>query len=257
MDNTKTSIIKTENLNKSFHVVSGEVQVLKNINIEIKQGEFTIIYGPSGSGKSTLLHTILGLEKPTSGKVLVLNRNIYEEYSEDALADFRKNNIGMVFQQANWVKSLNVEENVVLPLVMLGENKILGIEKARKLLNEINMLEWAQYYPSELSSGQQQKVSLARALITNPRIIIADEPTGNLDFESSEELVYMLIRARKDQGKTVLMVTHDLTYLKYADTCIRLFDGKIDKVFSPRTEPKEVENIKIRTKRYEGDIFKN
>lgn len=257
MNIPKSSIIRTENLNKSFNVASGEVQVLKGINVEIKQGEFTIIYGPSGCGKSTLLHTILGLEKPTSGSVFVLGKDIYKDYSEDALADFRKSNIGMVFQQANWVKSLNVEENVALPLVLLGENKVLSIEKARKLLNEAHMLEWAQYHPTELSSGQQQKVSLARALITNPGIIIADEPTGNLDFEAGEELVYMLIRARKEQGKTVLMVTHDLTYLKYADNCIRMFDGKVEKVFSPQAEPNEVENIKIRTRRYEDDSLRN
>ncbi|MDY0097504.1 MAG: ABC transporter ATP-binding protein [Candidatus Dojkabacteria bacterium] len=247
MENT----IKVENLNKSFNVASGSVQVLKNLNFEIKGGEFTIIYGPSGCGKSTLLHTILGLEEPTSGKVFVFGKDMYQDYTENSVARFRKNNIGMVYQQSNWVKALNVEENAALPLALLGQDGLTRITKAREMLNSLHMLEWAKYQPSELSSGQQQKVSLSRALITNPKIIIADEPTGNLDFESGEELIKILQGFSKQENKTVVMVTHDLEYLKYADTCIKMLNGEIQKIFSPKTDKEELNEINMKRRIYE------
>jgi len=246
-----TIIIKIENLNKSFEITSGQVQVLKGISLEIGAGAFTVIYGPSGCGKSTLLHTILGLENPTSGKVFVFGKNIYTEYTEDTLADLRKTSIGMVYQQPNWVKSLNVEENVALPLTLLGIDLTTRINRAKEELQAVHMLEWAQYHPSELSSGQQQKVSLARALITNPRLIIADEPTGNLDFEAGEELIGMLKDFSRKTNKTVLMVTHDLEYLKHADSAVKMFDGQIEKIFSPISSPKEMVQNNIRRKGYE------
>ena len=246
-----TTIIKVENLNKSFEITSGQVQVLKGIDLEIAEGAFTVIYGPSGCGKSTLLHTILGLETPTRGKVFVFGKDIYTEYTEDTLAQLRKTSIGMVYQQPNWVKALNVEENVALPLTLLGIDKVTRMKRAKEELQSVHMLEWASYHPSELSSGQQQKVSLARALITDPRIIIADEPTGNLDFEAGEELIGMLKDFSRKTNKTVLMVTHDLEYLKHADSAVQMFDGKIEKVFSPESNPKEMVQNNIKRKEYE------
>ncbi len=248
------SSIKIENLSKSFTVASGIVPVLKNLNFEIKAGEFTIIYGPSGCGKSTLLHTILGLEEPTTGKVFVFGEDMYNQASEGEVARFRKKNIGMVYQQPNWVKALNVEENTALPLALMGQDLPTRLAKARTMLQSVHMLDWAKYHPSELSSGQQQKVSLSRAFITNPKIIIADEPTGNLDYESGEELIRMLDTFSKKDGKTILMVTHDLEYLKYADTCIRMLNGEIQKIFSPQIDKKELEKITKKRNIYEKII---
>ena len=249
---TKQSVaVRVENLNKSFDIVGGQTHVLKSISFEVNVGEFAVIYGPSGCGKSTLLHTILGLERPNSGRVLVLGKDLYAGYSEDELADFRKNNLGMVYQQPNWVKAINVEENVGLPLALLGQDYITRMGKARNLLKTVKMIDWALYHPSELSSGQQQKVSLARALMTEPKIIIADEPTGNLDFDSGEELINMLGAFCKDEGRTVLMVTHDLEYLKYADKAISLFDGEVRKIFSPKIDTKEMNTINMKRKMYE------
>lgn len=250
--NTATSVaIKVENLDKSFAVAGGQVPVLKKVSFEINVGEFAVIYGPSGCGKSTLLHTILGLEQPTGGKIYIFNKDIYQNYSEDSLSDFRKNNIGMVYQQSNWVKAINVEQNVALPLALLGVGRTIRLEKAKQMLQSVQMLDWANYHPSELSSGQQQKVSLARALMTDPKIIIADEPTGNLDFESGEELITMLKNSCEVSGKTVLMVTHDLEYLKYASKAVKLFDGEVQKVFSPQVEVTEMVDINKKREIYE------
>jgi putative ABC transport system ATP-binding protein len=243
--------IKVTGLNKSFNVAGGRVKVLKDVGLEIAQKEFVVIFGPSGSGKSTLLHTILGLEPPDIGTVEILNKNIYRVKNDDELANFRKKHIGMVYQQANWVKAVNVIENVALPLMLLGENRQNRLKKAETMLKAVGMLNWAEYHPAELSSGQQQRVSLARALITNPEIIIADEPTGNLDFEAGEELMLLLRKFQDETGKTVLMVTHDLEYLKYADKAIQLFDGSVKKNFSPKTDLKTISKIQTKRKHYE------
>jgi len=239
----KDVAIKVSNLYKSFPVANGEVEVLKNINLSIEKGKFTVIFGPSGCGKSTLLHTILGLEKPNKGAVRVLDKDLYRNYSEDSLSKFRKYNIGMVYQQSNWIKSIDVIHNVAFPLVLLGLKYEDRIAKASEILKSVGMLDWAGYHPSELSSGQQQKVSLARALISNPPIIIADEPTGNLDYESGEALLKFLKDFNKQESRTILMVTHDLEYLRYADTAIKLFDGEVEKVFSPKLDTEEMNNI--------------
>ncbi|MGI5841213.1 MAG: ABC transporter ATP-binding protein [Patescibacteria group bacterium] len=243
MPSKNNIIIKVENLDKTFDVVGEPVEVLKKVSFEINTGEFAIIYGPSGCGKSTLLHSILGLEKPTSGIVNILGTVLYQNHTEDDLSDFRKNHVGMVYQQANWVKAINVVENVALPLALHGEDKPTRIEKAKEVLKTVHMLDWALYHPAELSSGQQQRVSLARALITNPDIIIADEPTGNLDYEAGQELMQLLMKLTQETQKTILMVTHELDYLKYADRAIHLFDGQVSNVFNPKTNPSELNNI--------------
>ena len=248
MTTSKLPIIKVEKLSKSFEVAGGPVQVLKEVEFDVTIGEFAVIYGPSGCGKSTLLHTILGLEKPTSGRVLVFGHNLYNEYTEDTRADFRKQHIGMVYQQPNWVKALDVLENVALPLALLGKDKETRFPQALQMLKSLNMLEWKNYHPSELSSGQQQKVALARALITNPEIIIADEPTGNLDYESGKELISLLRSLSTEGNRTVVMVTHDLEYLKEADKAINLFDGQVKQIFSPKTNGAEVGKIKYKSK---------
>ncbi|MEI7579824.1 MAG: ABC transporter ATP-binding protein [bacterium] len=242
--------IKVEALNKSFKVLGGSVQILKHISFEINSYEFAVIYGPSGCGKSTLLHTILGLEKPNSGTVTVLGKNIYDNYSEDKLAIFRKEHIGTVYQQSNWIKAINVIENVAFPLTLLGVSRTERLERATRLLESVQMLDWAHYNPAELSSGQQQKVSLVRALISDPQIIIADEPTGNLDFESGSNLMKLLKKLSTLHQKTILMVTHDLDYLKLADKAINLFDGQVTKIYSPQINKLEIQDISLHIKKH-------
>lgn len=247
-----STIIEVKDLNKSFTVGVQQVPVLKDVSFSVETGGFSIIFGPSGCGKSTLLHTVLGLEEPTSGSVVFLGQNLYSDgfVSEDDRSQFRKEHIGMVYQQPNWIKALTVVENVAFPLSLLGGDKIAGIQKAAQILQSIGMAAWANYKPSELSSGQQQKIALARALITNPEVIIADEPTGNLDFESGQELMKILSDLNS-QGKTVIMVTHDLEYLKYAKEALQMFDGSIIKKFADGDKEKLLKTIDI--KRGDGD----
>lgn len=221
-----------DQVSKSFDVGTQKVDVLKDISFTITEGDFVLIFGPSGCGKSTLLHVLLGLEKPNVGVMAFNGTKLYDLPSDDDRADFRKNHIGMVYQQANWVKSLTVKENVALPLLLLGYADDEAQEKATKLLEFVGMLEWADYVPTELSGGQQQRVALARALIHDPLAIIADEPTGNLDFKAGETLMKQLQKLNQEQGRTVIMVTHDLLYLKYAKSIIQIADGQLDKIVS-------------------------
>jgi len=219
-------IFQTKNVSKTFYVKSQDVTVLKNIDMVVNTSEFLVIFGPSGCGKSTLLHTILGLEPPTQGHVLFLGKYLYQDYDEDGRSTLRKRHIGMVYQQPNWVKSLTVKENIMVPLRLSGVSAQEAKAKAEEVLKLVEMVDWQDYVPTELSSGQQQKVALARAVVTNPDVLIADEPTGNLDFESGQELMNLLSVLHKN-GKTVIMVTHDLEYLSYAQRSLEMFDGKI------------------------------
>ena len=218
--------IEVKNISKSFRVGEQVVPVLKDISFQIKKKEFLVIFGPSGCGKSTLLHILLGLEPPTTGEVTVMAEKLYQ-LPEDQIANFRKKHIGMVYQQPHWISSLNVIENLAFPLTLMREPEDKRLAKASEMMNVLQMDRWAKYHPSELSSGQQQRISLGRAIISNPEIIIADEPTGNLDYESGVELMNLLKKIDEDTDKTILMVTHDLEYMKYADRAIRMLDGQV------------------------------
>jgi len=218
-------VISAQNINKSFKVGPEIVHVLKDISIELESSNISIIIGPSGCGKSTLLHILLGLEKPDEGEVLINGNDIYS-YEEGAMNRFRRKNIGMVYQHPNWVKSISVLENVALPYIINGEDVLQARVKAKELIDSIGMIEFINYSPVDLSSGQQQKIAFVRSLMNDPSIIIADEPTGNLDKDSGMELMNLLI-AQKKMGKTILMVTHNLDYSKYADKLIEMVDGKI------------------------------
>ncbi len=220
-------ILRVQNIFKSFHVGSTDVPILKDVSFDIATGDFLVLFGPSGCGKSTLLHTILGLESATEGGVRYFEDVSFSQMSEDDRSDFRKRHIGMVYQQSNWIRSLSVLENVAFPLTMIGESDQVAFDRARQSLSLVGMLDKASYAPMELSSGQQQRVALARAIITDPDFIIADEPTGNLDFESGQELMHLLKYLNDKAGKTILMVTHDLEYIGFAKTAIRMFDGVI------------------------------
>lgn len=241
----KKTVVKSDKLNKFFNVGTQDIHVLKDVSVEIFQDDFCIIVGPSGCGKSTLLHIILGLEEPTSGSLHFLDKNLYESQNEDDRSTFRKRHIGMIYQQPNWVKSMTVLENVAFPLLMVGVAKPEAFEKARQKLESVGLLDWQGYIPTELSSGQQQRVALARGIANDPQVIIADEPTGNLDFESGQSMMQLLSDLNKKQQKTIIMVTHDLEYLRFATKAIRMLDGTVTKVYdedSVSTLMSEVKN---------------
>ncbi len=221
----KKALIEVKNVRKSFPTSAGSVEVLKGINLEVYPGEFTIIFGPSGCGKSTLLHCCLGLEVPTEGTITIDTKDFYK-MTEDERALFRRHKVGMIYQQPLWIGSLNVGENVAFPLRLLDEKDQVIEERVRQSLALVGLEKWEHYKPTELSSGQQQKISLARALMIDPIIIVADEPTGNLDTQSGQELLDTFIKLTQ-QGKTIIMVTHDLEYLKYATRIIHMIDGEV------------------------------
>jgi putative ABC transport system ATP-binding protein len=238
------NIIRVQNLSKSFHVGNQDVPILKDITFEVNEGDFMVIFGPSGCGKSTLLHTILGLEEPTIGRISILSRDIYWNKTEDDRSDFRKQHIGMVYQQPNWIQSLTVVENVAFPLLLLGQSQAQSLTKAKEVLTMVNIIDWANYTPTELSSGQQQRVALARALVTNPELLIADEPTGNLDYESGQGLMKLLSDLNKTRNNTIVMVTHDLEYLDFAKTMVKMLDGRIIGIYEEKEKGKLLTEIK-------------
>ncbi len=225
-----SKLIEIIDVRKKFPVGNGFVEVLKGINITINHGEFVIIFGPSGCGKSTLLHTLSGLEEPTSGKVTIEGKDFYA-MTEDERGLFRRDKVGMIYQEPLWISSFNVIENVMFPLSLLDMKEEDIRAKAQKLLDSIGLGQWASYMPLELSSGQQQKISLVRSLMIDPILIIADEPTGNLDTVSGRELLERFMKL-VDEGKTIIMVTHDLEYLKYATKIFHILDGEVVEEFA-------------------------
>lgn len=240
------AVIVVDQVKKTFRVGDLDVPVIKGISLEIAFGDFAVIVGPSGCGKSTLLHILLGLETPNSGDVIFLGDSIYQKSSEDDRSDFRKKHIGMIYQQPNWIKSMNVVENVAFPLMMLGMDKPEAIKRALELLAEIQLSDWAYHIPTELSGGQQQRVALARALANNPEIIIADEPTGNLDYQAGQDVMQLLADLNKNQEKTIIMVTHDMEYLSYAKTAFQLFDGQLVNTFTGKGIAEMQHNLKYK-----------
>ena len=230
-------LVEVENVVKDYLVGGQSVNVLKGITVTVNKGDFFVIFGPSGCGKSTLLHAILGLEKPTAGRVVFLG-NDFNKMNEDQISTFRKLKVGLVFQASYWIKSLSVIENVAFPLFLKGMMPASAASIAREKLSLMGMQDWADYSPNELSSGQQQKVGLARALVVDPEVIVADEPTGNLDSTSGEELMDLLKKLNMENGKTVMMVTHDLEYMKYANRVIHIIDGKMVEEFNAASRGK-------------------
>jgi len=223
---TKTkreTIIKVTDLHKTFRVGNQDIEVLKGISLEIGRGDFAIIFGPSGCGKSTLLHTILGMEKPTSGQVELEKTSLYE-MTEDEMVSYRKTRIGVVFQQSIWIKSLNVLENVCVPSRLMGREKAEAETLAMENLKTLSLDAWAGYYPTELSSGQQQRVSLARALTIDPIVIVADEPTGNIASVQANEIMEIFKKLHED-GHTIIMITHEPDIARHAKRTIYIKDG--------------------------------
>lgn len=219
-------IIRLDNVSKSFFTKSREIPVLKGCSVHIYPREFTIIYGPSGSGKSTLLNTITGLEPPTEGKVYVKGKDVFR-MSIDERALFRNQHYGIVYQQPYWVKSLNLLDNVALPLLLRKTSTDYARARAKFALSQVGMDKFADKHPLELSGGEQQKSSLARALTADPSLIVADEPTGNLDTKSGNEIIDMLLELIERFSRSVVMVTHELRFLEIADRAISIKDGEV------------------------------
>lgn len=217
-------MVKIENLSKIYGSGDAEVRALDNVSFTVEKGEFVAIIGPSGSGKSTLLHLLGGVDRPTSGKVYIDNTDIYG-LNESKLAIFRRRHIGLIYQFYNLIPTLNVEENITLPQLLDGR----AVDKAQlnEIIATIGLGNRLSHLPNKLSGGQQQRVSIGRALITNPAIILADEPTGNLDSKNSEEIMELLKLSNKKYGQTLILITHDERIALQADRIIAIEDGKI------------------------------
>lgn len=218
------TILKTENLCKFYGKGENEVRAIDNTSIEIKQGEFVAIVGKSGSGKSTLLHMLGGLDLPTSGDVFIGNKNIFQ-LKEEELAVFRRRKIGFVFQAFNLVSSLNVWENIVLPIGLDGKD--VDDAFVNDILNTLGLEQKIENLPGTLSGGQQQRVAIARAIASKPDIILADEPTGNLDSKTGNEVISLLKLSAKKYGQTLVVITHDEEIAQMADRMIVIEDGKV------------------------------
>ena len=219
-------ILRTIDLCKSYGKNETKVEALKNVNISIKQGEFVAVVGPSGSGKSTLLHLLGGVDSPTSGKVIIDDTDIYS-LREKELSIFRRRKVGFVFQFYNLIPVLTAEENLLMPLLL--DNKKPDMKYIEELLTILNIKERRHHLPSQLSGGQQQRVSIGRALAYKPSIILADEPTGNLDSKNSKEIIELLRYSVKKFNQTLIVITHDLNIAKQADRVISIEDGIIAK----------------------------
>jgi len=233
-DETKTdkpeskheTIIKVKGVAKDFAVGKNTITALKNIDLEVKSTDFIVIFGPSGCGKSTLFNIILGLDEPTKGEVTIRDTKIYK-LGDDERSKFRAKKIGMVYQMPQWIKSLNVIENVAFPLIVEGMKEKDAIVKAHHTLSDLHIADLSKQLPTQLSGGEQQRVGLARALVSNPWIIMADEPTGNLDTTSGDQIMSILTELNVKSKRTIMMVTHNGAYWDCGTRRIGMRDGQI------------------------------
>ena len=217
-------ILKVENLTKVYGKDSTKVVALDNVSFSVNKGEFVAIVGASGSGKSTLLHLIGGVDRPTSGKVYINDKDIFS-MNDDKLAIFRRRQIGLIYQFYNLIPILNVLENITLPSSL--DNKEVSKEKLEEIINLLGLEKRLKHLPNELSGGEQQRTAIARALLNEPALVLADEPTGNLDSKASLEIMEILKTSNKKYKQTIIMITHNLELAKDADRIIKIADGKI------------------------------
>lgn len=217
-------ILKVQNSTKKYGKKDTEVVALDNVSFSVEKGEFIAIVGASGSGKSTLLHLMGGVDKPTSGKVFINDKDIYQ-LSKDDLAVFRRRQIGIIYQFYNLIPILNVKENILLPCNLDG--KKVEEKHLQEIIELLGLSNREEHLPNQLSGGQQQRVAIGRAIINNPSIILADEPTGNLDSKSSKEIIELLKKSNKKYNQTILLITHDMSIAEQADRIIKIQDGKI------------------------------
>ena len=217
-------ILRIENLTKTYGEGSTQVRALDNVSFSVEKGEFLAIIGPSGSGKSTLLHIIGGVDRPTGGKVFMDGQDVYAQ-NEEALAIFRRRQVGLIYQFYNLIPVLNVVENITLPVLMDGRE--VNKDRLEELLETLNLSDRRNNLPNQLSGGQQQRVSIGRALMNAPAVVLADEPTGNLDSKNSQEIVELLRKSNEKYGQTLIVITHDENIALQADRIIAIEDGRI------------------------------
>ena len=239
MEKVKKPIIQVKNLHKIYSIGKNKVHALNGVSLDIYEGEFCAIVGTSGSGKSTMLNMLAGLEKPTKGEVIIDGEHI-EKMTENQLVKFRRDHVGFIFQSFNLLQTMTAQENVALPLVFRGEDKKERLKKAGDLLDLVGLPDHKKHKPNEMSGGQQQRVGVARALVVDPEIIFADEPTGNLDSNTSKDIMNMMQKVVKEQKKTLVMVTHDNHLAGFADRIFHIIDGKIVKIEDNRKGEDEV-----------------
>ncbi|MBQ4564148.1 MAG: ABC transporter ATP-binding protein [Lachnospiraceae bacterium] len=217
-------ILRVENLSKIYGTGDNEVRALDDVSFSVEKGQFLAIIGPSGSGKSTLLHILGGVDCPTSGKVFLEGQDVFAQ-NEDQLAIFRRRQVGLIYQFYNLIPVLNVTENITLPVLMDGRK--VNESRLQELLTILDLKDREKHLPNQLSGGQQQRVSIGRALMNSPAIVLADEPTGNLDSKNSQEIMELLKLSNKQYGQTLIVVTHDESIALQADRIIAIEDGKI------------------------------
>ena len=217
-------ILRVENLTKIYGKGENEVRALDDVSFSVNKGEFNAVIGPSGSGKSTLLHILGGVDRPTSGRVLMDGRDVYAQ-NEEQLAIFRRRQVGLIYQFYNLIPVLNVTENITLPVLMDGQR--VNSDRLKELLTTLGLTDRENHLPNQLSGGQQQRVSIGRALMNAPAVVLADEPTGNLDSKNSKEIVDLLKISNEKYGQTLIVITHDESIALQADRIISIDDGKI------------------------------
>ena len=239
MEEKRQPVIQVKNLYKIFRVGDEKVRALNGVDLTIYKGEFCAIVGTSGSGKSTMLNMLAGLEKPTKGEVIVAGQHL-ENMTENQLVKFRREKVGFIFQSFNLLGTMNAIENVALPLTFRGVDKKIREAMAVKMLKLVGLSKHMLHRPNEMSGGQQQRVGVARALVLDPEIIFADEPTGNLDSHTSAEVLGLMRKVVQEKNQTMVMVTHDNHLAGFADRIFHIIDGKIVKI-ETRSEYKEDE----------------
>ena len=217
-------ILRVENLSKIYGSGENEVRALDGVSFSVEKGQFLAIIGPSGSGKSTLLHILGGVDRPTSGKVFLAGQDVFEQ-DENHLAIFRRRQVGLIYQFYNLIPVLNVRDNITLPVLLDGRK--VDEERLNELIRELNLSDRENHLPNQLSGGQQQRVSIGRALMNAPALLLADEPTGNLDSRNSQEIVALLKKANRQYAQTLIVITHDENIALQADRIISLEDGRI------------------------------
>ncbi len=232
-------MIEVKGLYKLYRVGDSVVRALDGVGFNIFEGEFCAIVGTSGSGKSTLLNMLAGLEKPTKGEIVIAGQHL-ENLKEDELVRFRRENVGFIFQSFHLIGTMNALENVALPLNFRGEERSVRLKKADRMLDLMQLQKHKKHMPNQMSGGQQQRVGVARALVTDPKIVFADEPTGNLDSHTSEEVMRLMRRIVKEQNRTLVMVTHDNHLAEYADRVFHIIDGKIVKIENREEKEDEI-----------------
>ncbi len=229
MTQKKEPVIQVKKLYKIYRVGENKVRALNGVDLTIYRGEFCSIVGTSGSGKSTMLNMLAGLEKPTKGEIVIAGQHL-EKMSENELVKFRREHVGFIFQSFNLLGTMDAVENVALPLMFRGVPKKERLEKADKMLDLVGLSKHKDHRPNEMSGGQQQRVGVARALVLDPEIIFADEPTGNLDSNTSAEVMRLMQKVVRERNQTLVMVTHDNHLASFADRIFHIIDGKIVKI---------------------------